>query len=692
MSTTKSERLAAVHERARRRFDAAYQAVEETRKQCIEDRRFTSVPGAQWEGSLGEQFANKPRFEMNKTALAVIRIINEYRNNRIDVDFASKDGSEDDKMADTCDGLYRADEQDSGAQEALDNAFEEAVTGGFGGFRLRACKEDEDDDSEHQRIRIEPIFDADSTLYFDNNAKRQDKQDAMWGFLLTPYSPDAYKDEYDDDPASWPRGWSESSYYDWNTPDIVWVAEYYEIEKRKQAIHYYRGITVGDEEPDPSDDVGYTDAELDEDKLAELAATGFTLVRTESAKRRRCHKYIMNGAMILEDCGIIAGSNVPLVPVYGKRWFVDQIERCIGHPRLAIDAQRLKNMMISSLAEIAGQFAVEKPILFPEQVLGHTEMWSSDNIVKWPYLLINPITNTDGTNTLSGPIAYTKAPTIPQALAALLQITEADLQDLLGNQQAGEEMQPNISGKVVELIQTRLDMQTAIYASNMAKAIKRGGEIWLSMAKDAYVEDGRKMKTLAADGTKGTVELNKPARDPDTNEVYAENDIGSAKFDVNVEVGPSSSSRRQATVRQLMALMASTTDPETMQVLQAMVLMNMEGEGMADIRAYYRKKLVAQGVIKPTPEEKKELEEQQANQQPDPNAAFLAASAKKALSDAALSEAKVGQTHADTIGKLAAVESGQLRDAIDLAAAISPDAGAPAGVQPQPASAQPVAQ
>ena len=37
------------------------------------------------------------------------------------VDFLSKDGSPNDEMADVCDGLFRADEQDSGAEEAYDN-------------------------------------------------------------------------------------------------------------------------------------------------------------------------------------------------------------------------------------------------------------------------------------------------------------------------------------------------------------------------------------------------------------------------------------------------------------------------------------------------------------------------------------------------------------------------------------------
>ena len=127
-----AERLAAKHDFFLRDFDAIQCATRDTRIQCLSDRRFYSIPGAQWEGPVGEQFANKPRFEFNKVHLAVLRIINEYRNNRITVDFVPKDGSQADELADTCDGLFRADEQDSGAQEAYDNAFEEGTSGGMG--------------------------------------------------------------------------------------------------------------------------------------------------------------------------------------------------------------------------------------------------------------------------------------------------------------------------------------------------------------------------------------------------------------------------------------------------------------------------------------------------------------------------------------------------------------------------------
>src|SRR3990167_3382049 len=187
-----SQKLQDIHADALREFDQIQAAYRDERLQCLKDRRFYSVPGAMWEGKLGEQFENKPRYEFNKTHLAVIRIINEYRNNRVTVNFVSKTGKKNDALADVCAAMYRANEQDSGAEEAYDNAFEEAVGGGFGAWRLRAeYEDDEDPDDERQRIRIEPIYDADSSVFFDLNAKRQDKADAKSCFVLTAMSVDA---------------------------------------------------------------------------------------------------------------------------------------------------------------------------------------------------------------------------------------------------------------------------------------------------------------------------------------------------------------------------------------------------------------------------------------------------------------------------------------------------------------------
>lgn len=664
------EKLEGLHSEAMNRFTRAQCAVREERRQCLEDRRFYSIAGAQWEGALEKQFENKPKFEVNKVHLAVIKIINEYRNNRITVTFVSKDGKNNDNLTDKCAGLYRADEQDSCAEEAYDNAFEEAVGGGFGAWRLRAdYEDDEDEENEYQRIYIEPIYDADSSVFFDPNSKRQDKSDAEFCFVMNSMDYETFKDEFGVDPASVPKE-VDLSEYDWVGTDYVYVAEYYKKEKKVEAINIYQGLT-GEKETLKQEDIK-DDPEVE----SNLLARGYQLTGTKKVKCTKVHKYLISGSQVLDDCGLIAGKNLPIIPVYGKRWFVDGIERCMGHVRLCKDVQRLKNMQLSKLGELSAYSSQEKPIFPAEMIVGHEHTWADDNIKNRPFLTINTLDDANGNPIATGPTAYTKPPQIPPAMAALLQVTETDMSDILGNQDGGDEIQSNISGKAVELIQNRLDMQAFIYMSNFAKSMKRCGEVWLDMAKDIYVEEGRELKTIGEKDEISTTMLGRPTMSEDNTLEY-ESDLKGAKFDVAVDIGPTSASKRSATVRSITGMMQLVQDPTDLAVLSSVAMMNMEGEGIGDVNDYYRQKLLRMGVIKPTQEEAQKLQEEAQNQQPDPQNLYLQAEAEKsnalavkAQADTALIQAKTKDTIANTAERLAGIDRDDQEQALKTAQAM----------------------
>lgn len=672
---SKEERLAEVHEDALVEFDAIHSAMHHERMQCLEDRRFGQIPGAQWEGALSDVFENKPRFEINKTRPSVLRIENEYRNNRVGVIFQPKDGAPNDKLADTCAALFRADEQDSVADEAYDGSFDEAVSGGYGAIRVCARYADEDDEdgesdadeARPQRIRIEHIPDADASVWFDLNAKRQDKSDARSAYVLTSMTVDEYKRRYDEDPSSWNKDVSKTE-FDWATVDAVYVAEYYVVEDQPETYITFQGLD--------DDEVEHAESKLeeDEDLARELEATGYREISRRETKRRRIHKYLLSGSRVLEDCGYIAGRQIPIVPVYGQRSFIDNVERCMGHVRLAKDAQRLLNMLLSKLAEISSMTSIAKPIFTPEQMAGHSPMWSQDNIKNWPYLLVNSVMDASGTEALSGPVGETRAPDVPQVFAALIQLAEVGLKDVLGNPQEAEKMVSHVAGKTVELLQRTLDKQAFIYISNMAKAIRRVAQIWLSMARELYTQKGRKMKGVTAIGKTTQVELMRSMIDPATKMSTVENDLSRAAFDVNVTIGLSSESKRQAAAGAITGLLGVTQDEASRTVLGLFAIMNLEGEGVEDLREWARAQLVRKGAVKPTPEEQQQLAAEAQSAPKDPNATYLEAAADKAKADAAkviaeidLTAAKTENTKANTIETLAGVDTAGRAAAIDAA-------------------------
>ena len=65
------QKLADLHAEALSEFDKVQGALRDERLQCLQDRRFCSIPGAQWEGGLGQQFENRPKFEKMAKSFAL---------------------------------------------------------------------------------------------------------------------------------------------------------------------------------------------------------------------------------------------------------------------------------------------------------------------------------------------------------------------------------------------------------------------------------------------------------------------------------------------------------------------------------------------------------------------------------------------------------------------------------------------
>lgn len=668
------------------RWREIWDAARAVRIECRNDRRFYSIAGAQWEGPFAEQFANRPKLEMNKVHLSLIRIFNNYRNNRISVDFVGKGDAQSDNLAALADGLYRADEEASNAQEAYDTAFDEGASGGFGAWRLMSeYEDDEDEENERQRICFEPIHDADMRVFFDPDARKLDKSDAQDCFILTAFTQKRFEDEFGADADTFPFVPERVAI---NVPgeassrQVCYIAEYYEIVEKKETILLFNAI---DGSP-----VRKRKHELDEnpEMLRELEATGHVLTGERKVPRKQCRKWVLAGNKVVSGPETIPGGKIPVVPFFGKRFYIDNVEHAVGHVRHAKDAQRLKNMQISKLAYQEASTGVEKPLFFPEQVAGQETNWQLDNVRNFPYLLINPVTDIAGNPApVQGPVGFTKPPQVSPAMAALLTLADQDIADLLGRQESGEELQSNVSGVAVELVHQRLDGQTFIYMANFAEAMRRCGEIWAAMAKELYVEEGRSMRLLGREGERSTRTLMTPAIDPETAAMTYENDLSGAKFDVTVSVGPSSQVKRAAVVRAMSQLAALSQNPQFQAVFALKAFKFMDVDDPSG-REWARRQLVQMGAETPTEEEKAEM--QATAKKPDPEDELLLASAEKARADAikaeadtTLSLAKAEQAAADAAKTAASVDLEDRRLALDTLQAMEAAAQSRQSAQPE---------
>ena len=623
------------------RFDRAYSPQQDVREKCIEATRFARVPGGQWEGAtaagtkLDERFEKYPKFEINKISTELNRIISEYRNNRITVKFRPGDREASEELANKLNGLFRADYEETDGGEACDNAFDDGATGGFGCFRLASTFVNEYDPlDERQRITFEPVYDPSRSVWFDPDAKKYDKSDALWAFCMYSMSPEKYEAEYGKVPPTSLDVTSISAWeYDWFEPEVIYIAKYYEVRKESVDVISYKQPITGE--------IATYDSDQIEDIQDELASAGFEEVARRSVKRKRIYVSVVDGENFLEKPRRIPGEHIPLIPVYGKRWFIDDIERVEGHIAKAMDPQRLYNLQVSMLADTASQDPGSIPIVDMEQVRGLEKHWENRDSKRPAFLPLRSVKNKAGDIVAAAtPAGYTQPAVLNQALAALLQQTSADIQEVTGSSQAMQQMPSNVSQGTVNDLMNRSDMASFIYLDNMAKSLKRAGEVWLSMAREVYGSD-REVRVVNEDGSDDIALMNAAVVDEETGRTVALNDLSVGRYDVTVDVGPSYTSRRDATVSVLTNVLQNMLPQDPMRpAIMGIIIDNIDGEGLDDFKEFNRGQLLTSGVAKPRNQKEQAMVQQsQQAQQQQPSPEMISAMAQDKLANAELQKA-----------------------------------------------------
>lgn len=630
------------HGKILHKIDQDFLQAKDNQIACYTDRRFCFVEGAMWDGKVGEQFANRPKFEFNKIQLSVIRIYNEWAKNRFGVEFRPDDLKADQDTAETLNALLRGDERDSNADEAYSNAFMEGVAGGIGAVQLIAEYENPYDDSSEQRIRIKPIFEADSTVYWDCNAKRHDKADAKNVTLVVSMGRDEYVQKYggdDKDITSFDN--LSHCQFEWVDNDRVKVAEFYEVTEKPRKMTKLAHEFAGEQ-------VLYQDDENYQEELDEYMARGFEVVLQKTIKKRIVKGYVLSGSAIIKELGEIAGEYLPIVPFYGKRMYIDGREVASGHTRLARDAQIAYNIKTSALLDLSSRPQDETPIFTPEQINGHSQVWANKEIDRPAYLTINALKNIDGSIMAIGPTSYTKPPQIPPALGAIIELANNDIHELTGNQANGEQLVSNVSTEAVEMVQDKVDSQSYVYINNWAKTMAQVGRVWLSMAQVIYDEQDRQMTGLLPNDTDKSLTINRPIIKD--GQMVWQNDVQNGRYRVAVDIGEVFTTQRDKTIKRLVNMLPIITDPMTQSALINTILANLDGTGLKDLAKFARKQLVMGGIAEPNDDEKAELEQAMAQQgnTPSPQDLWLQAEAQKATAEAERKTADTMRVLADT--------------------------------------------
>jgi hypothetical protein len=209
----------------------------------------------------------------------------------------------------------------------------------------------------------------------------------------------------------------------------------------------------------------------------------------------------------------------------------------------------------------------------------------------------------------------------------------------------------------MDIAATRGDAKSFTYMDNFRQAMQRCGEVYLSMGREVYVEEGRTVETLGDDGEEGEATLVEGVTD-DMGRFSIRHDLAKGKYNVISDVTEATATRRDKTVKTCLngAQIVAAFDPELAGALVSTAYMNVDGEGIENLQAWLRQRAIRSGLVKPNDEEAQQLQQEQANAQPDPQSAALQAVAEKesALATKAVADTKL--SGAKTILTLAQAE------------------------------------
>ena len=612
----------------------------EQRDKANEDMRFVNVVGGMWEGFLEDQFNDRTKLEFDIISNYIQRYIGQWNQSRVGVEYKANDRATSDEDADLINGIYRADFREFSGKMSIDNAVDEQATCGYGAFKLATKFVDEEDpENDHQRIEWRPVHNAYNSIFWDKAAKRIDKRDAVHCTELISFTPESFSKKYPDkDPVSAYHP-NSRRFYNIDSADaqssLIYVAKRYEIKREEVNVFVYSNVADGKVEVYSEEDHKLIEEELETNQFKNF-------LRKRKILKQSVYVTVFSGEDILEKPRRVAGKYIPIIPVYGYHAYIDGCEWYRGLVRKLMDAARLYNMQISQLAENSASTGQEIPIFDPSQMEGGiSELWADRNTK--PYLLARALRDNDGNIVAHGPTSYLKPSSLDANTQSLLQIVPSFVAATTGGAPQ-DTIDPNASGKAINALQKREDLNTQAMTDNISNAIEWSGSVYESIAQEVYSEK-RSVNTISKDGTESTKELLKSVLDENTGRLTETNNLEGKKFRVYSDVGPQYDTLRQQTVDDLKGMLEVLRSQEGGQqytdAIIATILENVTGVGLGPLKDIVRRNMLMQGIVKPETDQEKEMIAASQQPQGDPQAELVAAAAQQALAEARERESKV---------------------------------------------------
>ena len=601
--------LAVIHKEAIKRFETIMSRERDQRALAVEDAKFAHTTDGQWDENAISKRQDRPRYTINRVAGAIDQLVGDRRQNQTDIKVRPVGGGADVELAKIYNGLIRNIQGLSKAENAYDMAYDELVTGGYGGWRV--LTEYADDDSFEQDIRIHTIDSASTSLFFDPAAKAYDKRDAKFAFLTTMMPVDDFKAAYpNESQVSFDQErFNASLCSSWYSTDTVRVAEYWvkiPITRNIAFLSDGRIIDIDDEK----------------EVLDELAQGGISIQNKRKVKSHKVVMYKVSGSSILESSSDWAGKYIPLIPAFGKVARIEGKEYVRGLVRNAKDPNRIYNYTVSSEIETTALTPKDPYWMTVNQAKGQEEALRTFNTRNQPFMLYT------ADPASPGPPQRTGAPSVQAAMIGQRQNAALDIYATTGIEPASLGNSPELkSGKAILAQQKMGDRGSFVYSDNLNKSIEYTGEILVDLIP-RIMDTDRVIRILNIDGTseevkigKGLAKFNQTITDTQTGKDEIVYDLSRGKYDVVVSAGASFSSQRQESAQQLIDLTAN--NPAFAAIATDLIAKNLDILESEELTKRVRMQMIQSGVIQATDEEAAEMGLGQVKQPTESEKALL---------------------------------------------------------------------
>lgn len=514
--------------------------------------------GQQWEQDAKASYTNagKVMLTFNKIRPQIRQILGEDRKFSVDVKLRnvsdnSRNNPQQEQQMDNEEklrGLVRNIAYHSSAYKTYNHAYQDALEGGFGAWRVIVWKE-----GTHNELRIEDINNP-LCAFWDSNAKSSCKTDGDFAGVVTYISKKEFECRYPNTPYPETSQFTPASEYnlEWGTSDRIAIIEEY----RRETYTVKRFFSEFGQEFD-SDEV------QNDPSFAEMRMT----VKKEKRSRIVHYKYTDHHLLEKSETPFM---DLPVIFVGGYIRLIDGIETIYSYHDDARDAQRELNFIGSDIAEWLKITKKTKFLAPARQVDRYIKSWNNPDRAD-SALLYDP----------DGAPGYKpesiSPPSMPSDLVAQYQRTELDIRMALGryDPNIGKPQEQGESGVAIFNQAIQGNSTIEIFRENRNAAIAETGKIILNAIPRVY-DDTRQVTITGDNDEEREIRINTPQFNPMSMSSEFVPTFPDNSYSVEIDVGQSFPMQKAENARLAMELIRADTTGRAYPLLAEFIAENLD--------------------------------------------------------------------------------------------------------------------